>query len=299
MNKVITGSTLTALLGSKGRIRQNQMIVIHILPNIGKGIPQNNLTVNIMKHGIHQRQTVGIVYQFTTCKSFFPLKPGRICIQIIKFIRVFSHILAGGNHKAECTTGRIITAFTRLGFHQSCHHINQYPRGKILSCSGFLFICILFQQTFIQISKPFFPGGKPIQFIDCRDYFFQIFRLFNVRHRALINLAHSANTMCTEQAQQVFIISVKLQSGFTDQHIPAIGLNHLFLVVQRFLFGCQMIPLHQGNPCGKLAFRFCFFCHFQKQNVSQFRHILVIGNSVIPQNITEIPELGHNFLRSH
>ena len=39
-----------------------------------------------------------------------------------------------------------------------------------------------------------------------------------------------------------------------------------------------------------------FFCHFQKQNIGQFRDILMVCDTVIAKDVAEVPELGYDFL---
>ena len=61
-----------------------------------------------------------------------------------------------------------------------------------------------------------------------------------------------------------------------------------------FLLGGELLTILVFLQCDSLC-KFTFFirllCHLQKQNISKLGDILVIGDTVIPQYIAEIPEL--------
>ena len=52
--EVIAGSPCTALLGSIGRIGQDNIIPLHTFAKFGQGIAKINGAANIVQHGIHQ-----------------------------------------------------------------------------------------------------------------------------------------------------------------------------------------------------------------------------------------------------
>ena len=51
---------------------------------MGQGIGQQNLTVDVVEHGVHQSQTVCVVNQLAASEGLFPFKLRLICIQIVK-----------------------------------------------------------------------------------------------------------------------------------------------------------------------------------------------------------------------
>ena len=106
-SEVISGGTLAALLGAEGRIGKHQVKVMECLALVGQGIGQQNLTVNIVQHGVHQRQPMSVVDQLTAGECLFPLELGLIGVQIVKIIGVLFDILMGCNHKAKGAAGGI------------------------------------------------------------------------------------------------------------------------------------------------------------------------------------------------
>ena len=150
--EVIPCGTLAALLGAKGGIGEHQIEVAEHFARIGQRIRQQDLAVDPVEHGIHQRQTVGIVDQLTTGECLFPFKLRLVCIQIVKIIGVFFDIPMGGDHKAESAAGRVVAPLAGLGFHQPGHHINENTRGKVLARAGLLLVGVLLQQPFIQVA---------------------------------------------------------------------------------------------------------------------------------------------------
>ena len=274
VGEVITGGTFAALFCSKRRIGEDYIIAPHTLAQIGQGVTQNNSSLNIMQHGVHQGQTVGIVYQLRTSESLRPLKGSGIRIQIKEVISLGRNILMGRDHKAKCSAGRVVATLLRLRFHQTSHHINQHTGRKILSCARFFLVGVLLQKPLIQIAQPLFTGRKPVQSVNGGDDFFKVFRLVNVGGCALIDFPHTAYAVLAQMVQQFFIEFLQFNTALGGQIVPAVGFWYLALCTR-------------------------FLRHFQEQDIGQLRDILVIGDAVITENIAEVPELGYDFLGGH
>lgn len=101
--EVITGGTLTAFLGTKGRVGQNHIEILHGCAHAGQGIAQLDFAVNVMEHGVHQSQTVGIMDKLTAGKGFISLKLCHFRIQIKEVIGGFLHMAMGSDHKSKGT----------------------------------------------------------------------------------------------------------------------------------------------------------------------------------------------------
>ena len=212
--------------------------------------------------------------QLAAGEGFLSLEFCHIRIQIVKIVGVLLDKLVGGNHKSKGATGRVVAPLAGLRLHQPGHHINEDARGKVLACAGLFLVGVLFQQPFVQIAQPFFTGRIPIQAVDGRDDLFQVLGLVDVGGRALVDFPHSSGAVFAQMGQQLFIELLQLNAAFCGELVPAVGGRNL-------------------------AFRAGFLCHLQKQNVSKFGDILVIGDAVIPQHIAEVPELGYDFLCGH
>ena len=147
--EVISGGALAALLGAERRIGKHQVKIMESPALVGQGIGQQNLTVDVVQHGVHQSQTVGVVDQLTAGEALFPFKLCLVCIQIVKIVGVLLDIPVGGNHKAEGAAGRVVAPLAGLGLHQPGHHINEDARGKVLARAGLFLVGVLLQQPFI------------------------------------------------------------------------------------------------------------------------------------------------------
>ena len=110
-SEVIPGGTLAALLGAEGRIGKHQVKVVEGFTLIREGVGQQNLTVDVVEHGIHQRQPMGVVNQLTAGEGFFLLELGLIGIQIVKIIGMLFDILMGCNHKAKGAAGGVVAQY--------------------------------------------------------------------------------------------------------------------------------------------------------------------------------------------
>ena len=116
-SEVIPGGTLAALLGAERRIGEHQVKVVEGFALVGQGVGQQNLTVDVVEHGVHQSQTVCVVNQLAAGEGFLPLEFGLVCIQIVKIVGVVFDIPMSGNHKAEGTAGGVVAPLTGLGLH--------------------------------------------------------------------------------------------------------------------------------------------------------------------------------------
>ena len=180
----------------------------------------------------------------------------------------------GRNHKAKCAAGGVVASLAGLRLYQTGHDINQHAGREILSCAGFFLVGVFLQKPLIQIAKPLLAGGKPVQSVDGGDNFFQVLRFVNVGGRALIDFPHAACAALAQVVQQLLVEFFQFNSAFGGQAVPAVGFRYLTL-------------------CARLL------RHLQKQDIGQLRHILMIGDAVVTENVAEVPEFGNNFLCCH
>ena len=234
-SEVIPGGTLAALLGAERRIGEHQVKVVEGFALVGQGVGQQNLTVDVVEHGVHQSQTVSVVDQLAAGEGFLPLEFCLICIQIVKIIGVFLDIPMGGNHKAKGAAGRVVAPLAGLGLHQPGHHINEDTRGEVLARAGLFLVGVLLQQPFIQVAQPLFPGGVPVQTVDSGDDLFQVLGLVDVGGGTLVDLSHSTGAVFTQMSQQLFIELLQLDAAFGSKLIPAVGSGNLAFLLSHIL----------------------------------------------------------------
>ena len=274
ISKVVAGCTFSTFLCTKRGICKYNIIAGHCFSAFAQCIAKHNFSFNVMKHCIHQGKAVCFVNKLTTCKCFLYLELRFFFVQVAVIIRPAFYILVSTNHKAEGATSRVITTLAGFWGCQTCHNINQNTWSKILTGSAFLFVSVLFQKPFIKISKPFFFCRIPVQFINRFYDFFKILRFIDIRTCALIDFPYTTFTVFTKIVQKFLVEFFKFNSAMAGKFVPSIF-------------------------CRNRIFGFSLLCHFQKENISEFSNILMIGNSVIAQNITKIPKFRNNFLISH
>ena len=236
-------------------------------------IPQCDIGIHIVQIGIHQCQAMGLVYQFHTVERFVLLE---ICLTVSECIYIVMRIdiAVGCNHKAKSTAGRVKALVAQLGFDELRHHIDQHTRGEVLTGTGLLLIGVFLQESFIQVAQTFLFGLIPVQFVNLRDDFFEVFRLLDAGGCVGVNLCHAANGFFAQLAEQRIVVLFQVNAGTAGQRAPTICFRNILICTG--LIG-----------------------HFQKQNVGQLCHILVISNTVIPQHIAEVPKFLYNILRTH
>ena len=182
----------------------------------------------------------------------------------------FLQVLIGGDHETEGAAGRVAAPFAERRLDEVHHGVDERPRGEVLAGSGFLLIGVLLQEAFIEIAQALFPGAVPVQFVDVVDDLFQVLRLVDVGVGIHIDLLDSVLAIRAELQQKFAVKLVLFDPVFCRQVIPPVAL-------------------------GDFAFRPGFLGHLQEEDVGQLRDVLVIGDAVVPQDVTEIPEFLNDF----
>ena len=273
-SKVITGSTFAALLGTKRRVGENDIITPHLLAKVGQSIAQIDGAADIVQHGIHQGQTVGVMHQLTAGKRLSALELLLIHGQFKQIIGVVLYIAVSRDHKTEGATGRVIAPLSGLGSDELSHNVDENTRGKILTGARFLLVCILLQQAFIEIAQAFFFGCIPVKLVDGLDDLLQILGLINIALCTLINLTDTASAAFAQMFQQFLVELFQVHALLSKELVPTV--------------------LFRDSSLGT-----SLLAHFQEQDIGQFRDVLMISNTVISQYIAEIPEFCYDFLIVH
>lgn len=204
------------------------------------------------------------MHQLTAREGLGALELLLIHRQFKQIISMVFDIAVSGNHETKSSAGRVIAPLTGLGSDKLRHDIDQNARREILPGTRLLLICVLLQEAFIQIAQTFLLGGVPVKLVDGLDDLLQILRLVDVALGSLIDFPDTASTTLAQMLQQFFVKFLQFNA----------------------LFGKELVPtvLVRDSP-----FRAGFLAHLQKQDVGQFRDILMICNTVIPQYVAKIP----------
>lgn len=116
------------------------------------------------------------MYKFAAGESLSSLEFLLLDRQGKQIVRLVFDILISGDHKTESSTGRVVAALTGLRGDQPGHDVDQYARCEILTCARLFLVCVLFQQTLIQIAEAFFLSSEPVKLIDGSDNFSKVLR---------------------------------------------------------------------------------------------------------------------------
>ncbi len=217
---------------------------------------------------------MGVGDELAAGEGFVLFKGGGIGIEGKEVFCMVFHVAVRRDHKAECAASGIVAAFFGLRLGEFCHDVDDDARGEVLSGTGFFLVCVLFEQSFVEVAQSFFFGGIPIKPIDGLDDFFEVFGFVDVAHGFGVDFFHAAATVFSQSFQQFLIILLECDSFFAFEDVPAIGFGD-------FVFGAG------------------FFCHFQEEEIGQLGHVLVVGDAVIEKDVAQVPKFGDDFLRGH
>ena len=160
--EVVAGGAFAAFFCAEGGICEDKVIILHGFAQIGEGVAQENLSPDVVEHGIHKGKAVGVVDQFAAGERLVPLEFRRVRVQIEEILGMRFHIGMGGNHKSERPAGGVIAPLPRLRLHQAGHHVNEHTGREILSRAGLLFTGVLFQQSLVKVAQPLLFRGEPV-----------------------------------------------------------------------------------------------------------------------------------------
>ena len=197
------------------------------------------------------------MYQLTAREGLGALELLLIHGQLKQIISMVFDIAVSGNHETKSSAGRVVAPLTGLWSNKPRHDIDQNAGREILPGTGLFLICVLFQETFIQIAQSLLLGGVPVKLVDGLDDLLQILWLVNVALGTLIDFPDAASTALAQMLQQFFVKLLQFNA----------------------LFGKELVPtvLFRDSP-----FSTGFLAHLKKQDIGQFRYILMICNTVIP-----------------
>ena len=180
---------------------------------------------------------------------------------------MLADVAVGGDEKAAGAGRRVLDDVVERRPHHRHHAVDQRPRREVLAGAGFLLVGVLLQQPFVEIAEPLLPRAVPVELVDLGHQRGERGRLLDEGAGVGEDLLHQARAMAAEVDQRELVGLQPVGRGVGFQVIPAV-------------------------PGGELVFGAGLLGHLEEQQVGQLGDVLVIGDSVILQDVAEVPELG-------
>ena len=219
-----------------------------------------------MQHQVHQRQAVCVLYVLHAKEgvaAVFTLL--RFCPRI--GVTVFTDVAIGGDEKTTSASGWVLDDVLQRRLHHRHHAVDQRARREVLTSAGFLFVGVLLQQTFVEITQPFLPRAVPVEFVDLGNKGGERGGFLDEGTGVTEDFLHQRGAVRAkmDQGELVGFETVRCSLGF--KIVPAMASGNLLL------------------GAGLLG-------HFEEQQIGQLGNVLVVGDSVILEDVTEVPEFG-------
>ena len=154
------------------------------------------------------------------------------------------------------------------------HDVDEHARREVLARAGFLLVGVLLEQSLVEAAEPLFLGGEPVELVDARDDLLEVLRLVDVRRGSGVDLAHAALRLRAELVEDFLVVVLEVEAAQVAQRIPA-------AILRDRILGVRLLR------------------HLEEEDVGQLRHILMIRDAVVAQDVAEIPELRYDFLCVH
>lgn len=227
-----------------------------------------------MQHGVHEREPVRVVDELAAGEGLLDFEVGQLLGEVSVVVRHVPDVLRSGDHEAERATGRVVAALAGLRLHEMRHDVDEHARREVLARTGFLLVGVLLEQSFIEAAEPLFLGGEPVELVDARDDLLEVLRLVDVCRGSGVDLAHAALRLCAKLVEDFLVVVLEVEAAQVAQRIPA-------AVLRDRILGVRLLR------------------HLEEEDVGQLRHILMIRDAVVAQDVAEIPELRYDFLCVH
>ena len=227
-----------------------------------------------MQVQIHQAELERCNHKLCTVKRFVLQK---LFLRAIKRIVVWvcKECLCR-KEKAAATAARVSNGLIGFRAQAGNHCLDERARGKILSCAAFYVLCILLQQSFVNLALHIRGHGDPFFLVDHLHHTVQDGDIADFIDSALEDLSEDAAFFAQPlQRSTVLVFQLRTLEGV---HI------------------CPRISLwDSGFPLIRRAG--IFIGHFQENQVSKLLKIIAIGYAIIPQRIAKSPDFGDDIGR--
>ena len=219
-----------------------------------------------VQHQVHQRQPVGVLHVLHAVERIAPihallrLGPG-------VGVAVLADVAVGGDEKAPGAGSGVLDDVVEPRPHHRHHAVDQRPGREVLAGAGLLLVGVLLQQPFVEIAESFLPRAVPVELVDLAHQRGERGWFLDEGAGVGENLLHQARALAAEVDQRLLVGLQPVEAGVGFQIVPAVAGGEL-------VFGAGLLG------------------HLEKEQISQLGDVLVIGDSVVLQDVAEVPELG-------
>lgn len=273
--EIIPGGCASPFLGAKGGIGEDDIGGAKSLTIRGQGIATEPVALNVVQHGIHEGQAVGIGDEFHAIEGVQALEILFTGFELEEVIGLLLDVLVSDDEEATGAQSRILDVFTRLGLDEFNHAFDEGARREVLTRTTLLLIGIALEQAFIEIAQAFLLCIVPVEGINIFDELGQVLGLAQRSRSIVEDGLHPWRAMRTQ----------------VDEQFP-VELEPLGVVL---LIG----EVGPAVALGKLIFLAGFLHHLEEEEESQLGHILVVRDAIVSKDVTEAPELGDDVLGGH
>ena len=219
-----------------------------------------------MQHQVHQREAVRILHVLHAVEGVAAI------FTLLRFrprigVTVFTDVAIGGDEKAAGAGGRVLDDVFQRRLHHRHHAVDQRTRREVLAGAGFLLVGVLLQQAFVQIAQPLLPCAVPVEFVDLGDEGGERGGFLDEGTGVAEDLLHQRGAVAAEMDQGELV-------GFEPV---------------RCSLGFEVVPTVAG---GDLLLGAGLLGHLEEQEIGQLGDVLVIGDPVVLEDVTEVPEFG-------
>ena len=265
----------STLLGAEGWVSEDERSTLlterfAFLPKRVAVVDTSGIGIGIepVQHQVHQRQPVGVLHVLHTVEGVAPI------LALLRLgpgirVTVLTQVAVGGDEEAAGTGRRVLDDVVECRLHHRHHAVDQRPWREVLAGAGLLLVGVLLQQPFVEIAEPLLPCAVPVELVDLGHERRKCGWFLDEGAGVGEDLLHEARAVAAEVDERELV-------GFQP-----VGRGP----------GFQVVPAVAGGDCVLGA---GFLGHLEEQQVRQLGDVLVIGDSVVLEDVAEVPEPGND-----
>ena len=264
--EILAGGQAAAFLGAKGRVSKDQAGFGQGLAFGAEGVAIADAAAEAVQHEVHERKAVRVLHVLHAEEGLVAVFALLGVFERVEVV-VVAQVVVGGDQEAAGAGGGVLDGVGQLRLHQGNHAVDQHARGEILAGAGLLFVGVLLQQAFVEVTQVFAVHAVPVELVDFGDEGGERGGLLDEAAGVGKDFLHQAGTLAAEVDQEDLVVLEAVGRGASGEVGPAV-------------------------VCGKLIFCAGFGGHLEEEQVGEFGNVLVEGDAVVLENVTKIPEFA-------
>lgn len=272
IGKIVAGGEAAAFFGAEGWVGEDEVGFGEVGSVGAEGVSEGDVGVEVVEHEVHEGEALDVGDEFHAVDGAVALEVLLVFFEFEEVVGFFADVAVGGNEEAAGAGGGVLDEFAGLGIHEVDDGVDEGSWGEVLAGAGFGFVGVLLEQAFVEVAEAFAAGAVPVEAVDAVGEGFEVFGGAQGAVGVGKDGAHAGGLGVGAEVEEHGAVEVELFDA---------------------VFGGEVGPAVVGR---QLVFFFGLLGHFEEEQVGELGDVFVVGDAVVAQDVTEVPEFGDDVL---